>query len=313
MSKSSAIIAAVLILCVLAAAFFFYPAIEKDFEKHAPEIEEFISDSGIYGEESFDNEESFVFDYSEIPEYSGTPYIEINGNEPLFTESDMTVRAFEEYSDLDFLGRCGVCFANVCRELMPTAERESISSVKPTGWQSVMYDFVDCRSLYNRCHLIGYQLSGENANEKNLITGTRYLNTMGMLPFENMVADYVKETENHVLYRVTPVFVDDELVARGVLMEGYSVEDGGEGISYFVFCYNVQPGVIIDYKTGDSREDPNPNDVVKSYVLNTNSHKFHRSDCTGISDMKESARQNYKGTRENLIAQGYAPCGKCKP
>lgn len=313
MSKSSAIIAAVLILCVLAAAFFFYPAIEKVFEKHAPEIEEFISDSGIYGEESFDNEESFVFDYSEIPEYSGTPYIELNGNEPLFTESDMTVRAFEEYSDLDFLGRCGVCFANVCRELMPTAERESISSVKPTGWQSVMYDFVDCRSLYNRCHLIGYQLSGENANEKNLITGTRYLNTMGMLPFENMVADYVKETENHVLYRVTPVFVDDELVARGVLMEGYSVEDDGEGISYFVFCYNVQPGVIIDYKTGDSREDPNPNDVVKSYVLNTNSHKFHRPDCTGISDMKESARQNYKGTRENLIAQGYAPCGKCKP
>lgn len=313
MSKSSAIIAAVLILCVLAAAFFFYPAIEKDFEKHAPEIEEFISDSGIYGEESFDNEESFVFDYYEIPEYSGTPYIEINGNEPLFTESDMTVRAFEEYSDLDFLGRCGVCFANVCQELMPTAERESISSVKPTGWQSVMYDFVDCRSLYNRCHLIGYQLSGENANEKNLITGTRYLNTMGMLPFENMVADYVKETENHVLYRVTPVFVEDELVARGVLMEGYSVEDGGEGISYFVFCYNVQPGVIIDYKTGDSREDPKPNDVVKNYVLNTNSHKFHRSDCTGISDMKESARQNYKGTRENLIAQGYAPCGKCKP
>lgn len=313
MSKSSAIIAAVLILCVLAAAFFFYPAIEKDFEKHAPEIEEFISDSGIYGEESFDNEESFVFDYSEIPEYSGTPYTEVNGNEPLFTESDMTVRAFEEYSDLDFLGRCGVCFANVCQELMPTAERESISSVKPTGWQSVMYDFVDCRSLYNRCHLIGYQLSGENANEKNLITGTRYLNTMGMLPFENMVADYVKETENHVLYRVTPVFVDDELVARGVLMEGYSVEDGGEGISYFVFCYNVQPGVIIDYKTGDSREDPKPNDVVKNYVLNTNSHKFHRSDCTGISDMKESARQNYKGTRENLIAQGYAPCGKCKP
>lgn len=313
MSKSSAIIAAVLILCVLAAAFFFYPAIEKDFEKHAPEIEEFISDSGIYGEESFDNEESFVFDYYEIPEYSGTPYIEINGNEPLFTESDMTVKAFEEYSDLDFLGRCGVCFANVCRELMPTAERESISSVKPTGWQSVMYDFVDCRSLYNRCHLIGYQLSGENANEKNLITGTRYLNIMGMLPFENMVADYVKETENHVLYRVTPVFVDDELVARGVLMEGYSVEDGGEGISYFVFCYNVQPGVIIDYKTGDSREDPKPNDVVKNYVLNTNSHKFHRPDCTGISDMKESARQNYKGTRENLIAQGYAPCGKCKP
>lgn len=313
MSKGSAIIAAVLILCVLAAAFFFYPAIEKDFEKHAPEIEEFISDSGIYGEESFDNEESFVFDYYEIPEYSGTPYIEINGNEPLFTESDMTVRAFEEYSDLDFLGRCGVCFANVCRKLMPTAERKSISSVKPTGWQSVMYDFVDCRSLYNRCHLIGYQLSGENANEKNLITGTRYLNTMGMLPFENMVADYVKETENHVLYRVTPVFVDDELVARGVLMEGYSVEDGGEGISYFVFCYNVQPGVIIDYKTGNSREDPKPNDVVKSYVLNTNSHKFHRPDCTGISDMKESARQNYKGTRENLIAQGYAPCGKCKP
>lgn len=189
---------------------------------------------------------------SSIPVYSGTPYVAVNDNVPSFTDDDITLNAFENYSDLDSLGRCGVAYANVCPETMPTEKRGDISKVKPTGWHSVKYDFVDGKSLYNRCHLIGYQLTAENANEKNLITGTRYMNTEGMLPFENMVADYVKETKNHVLYRVTPIFEDNNLVASGVLMEAQSVEDHGEGVSFCVYAYNVQPGVTIDYATGDS-------------------------------------------------------------
>lgn len=189
----------------------------------------------------------------EIPEYSGDPYVVIDGNEPDFEEKDMTLESFEFYSDLDSLGRCGMAWANVSQDLMPEGERGSISQVKPTGWQSVRYDFVDGESLYNRCHLIGYQLTGENANEKNLITGTRYMNVEGMLPFENQVADYVRETDGHVLYRVTPIFSGDDLVAEGVEMEGYSVEDQGESVSFHVFVYNVQPGVTIDYATGESR------------------------------------------------------------
>lgn len=189
---------------------------------------------------------------SSIPAYSGTPYVAVNDNVPLFADDDITLNAFENYSDLDSLGRCGVAYANVCQETMPTEKRGDISKVKPTGWHSVKYDFVDGKSLYNRCHLIGYQLTAENANEKNLITGTRYMNTEGMLPFENMVADYVKETKNHVLYRVTPIFKGNNLVASGVLMEAQSVEDHGEGVSFCVYAYNVQPGVTIDYATGDS-------------------------------------------------------------
>ena len=189
---------------------------------------------------------------SSIPAYSGMPYVAVNDNVPSFTDDDITLNAFENYSDLDSLGRCGVAYANVCQETMPTEKRGDISKVKPTGWHSVKYDFVDGKSLYNRCHLIGYQLTAENANEKNLITGTRYMNTEGMLPFENMVADYVKETKNHVLYRVTPIFEDNNLVASGVLMEAQSVEDHGEGVSFCVYAYNVQPGVTIDYATGDS-------------------------------------------------------------
>lgn len=188
----------------------------------------------------------------EIPEYSGSPYVEINGNVPYFTDEDLTTEAFETYSELDELGRCGTAYANICRELMPTEPREDIGRVKPTGWKSVRYDNVNGGSLYNRCHLIGFQLAGENANELNLITGTRYMNVDGMLPFENMVADYAKETGNHVLYRVTPVFEDTELVARGVLMEALSVEDGGEGVLFNVYVYNVQPGIGIDYATGDN-------------------------------------------------------------
>ena len=189
---------------------------------------------------------------SDIPEYSGNAYVYINNNIPFFEEVDLTTTSYEKYSDLDSLGRCGVAIANIGQDLMPTEERGSIGSVKPTGWHTVRYQGIDGNYLYNRCHLIGYQLSGENANEKNLITGTRYLNVEGMLPFENMVADYVEETNNHVLYRVTPIFEGDNLLASGVLIEAKSVEDNGAGIQFNVYCYNVQPGIEIDYETGDS-------------------------------------------------------------
>lgn len=188
----------------------------------------------------------------DIPAYSGQPYIVLNNNIPYFTEEDKTTASFELYGDLDELGRCTIAYANVGTDLMPTEKRGSISSVKPSGWHSVQYDHVDGKSLYNRCHLIGFQLTGENANKKNLITGTRYLNVDGMLPFENMIADYVKETNNHVLYRVTPIFQSNYLVADGVQMEAWSVEDEGDGVCFHVFAYNVQPGVEIDYATGES-------------------------------------------------------------
>lgn len=188
-----------------------------------------------------------------VPAYSGSAYITVNNNEPFFDATQYNSQAFETYSELDTLGRCGVAFANVGKEIMPTGERGSIGSVKPTGWHTVKYDNVDGKYLYNRCHLIGYQLSGENANKQNLITGTRYMNVDGMLPFENMVADYVKETNNHVLYRVTPVFEGNNLVASGVLMEAQSIEDDGDGVKFCVYCYNIQPGINIDYATGDSK------------------------------------------------------------
>ena len=190
---------------------------------------------------------------ADIPEYSGEPYVVLNDNWPDFDVEDLTTEPFEYYSELDSLGRCGVAYANVCLEIMPTEERGSIGQVKPSGWQTVKYDFVDGKYLYNRCHLIGYQLAGENANRQNLITGTRYMNVVGMLPFENMVDNYVEDTGNHVLYRVTPIFEGTNLVASGVRMEAFSVEDEGEGICFNVFVYNVQPGVIIDYATGESR------------------------------------------------------------
>lgn len=190
---------------------------------------------------------------SKIPPYSGEPYAALNGNEPYFEPEELTEEPFEIYSELDALGRCGEAYANICRELMPAEERGSIGSVKPAGWHTVKYDFIEGKYLYNRCHLIGFQLAGENANKRNLITGTRYLNAAGMLPFENLVADYVKETDNHVLYRVTPIYDGDNLIANGVRIEARSVED--DGIRFNVFCYNVQPGVIIDYRTGESRAE----------------------------------------------------------
>lgn len=253
-----------------------------------------------------------------IPAYSGEPYVEVNHNVPFFTDDDLTTTPFEIYSALDSLGRCGVAYANICVGLMPGEERGSISSIHPSGWHSVQYDFVDGKSLYNRCHLIGWQLAGENANEKNLITGTRYLNTQGMLPFENMVADYVKEEDAHVLYRVTPVFAGDNLVADGVLMEAESVEDKGEGILFCVYCYNVQPGVEIDYRTGDSRLADtsgiaDSGEENTTYVLNTKTKKFHNPSCPSVETIAEENKQEVSKSRDELIAEGYAPCGRCKP
>lgn len=252
-----------------------------------------------------------------IPNFSGEPFVAMLDNVPAFTEEDWTTSSYETYSELDGLGRCGVTEACVGRDLMPTEKRESISSVRPTGWVQAQYDFVDGKSLYNRCHLIGFQLTGENANERNLITGTRYLNVDGMLPFENLVADYVKETDNHVLYRVTPRFVGDELVARGVFMEGLSVEDKGEGVCFYVYVYNVQPGVGIDYATGESwlilEGASDAAGETARYVLNTSSKKFHLPDCSGAASIRADNRQEVEAAREDLIAQGYKPCGTCKP
>ena len=279
-----------------------------------------------------------VFDINSIPPYSGTPYVDVNNNIPYFTSSDLTTTAFENYSSLDNLGRCGVAYANICKEIMPTEERGKIGQVKPTGWHTVKYDNVDGKYLYNRCHLIGYQLSGENANEKNLITGTRYMNVDGMLPFENMVADYVKETNNHVLYRATPIFEGSNLLANGVLMEAKSVEDNGDGILFNVFCYNVQPGITINYATGDSSENQAINESgndsesvpvvnsstdsngttdisnnVQTYVLNTNTKKFHYPTCSSVSRMSEKNKQTVSESRDDIISQGYSPCGNCNP
>lgn len=312
------------------------------------------------------------FSISDIEEYTDQAYVEINDNKPYFSEEDLTEQSFEYYSDLDELGRCGTAYACIGIDLMPTEERGSISQVKPTGWKSVEYDVVDGKHLYNRCHLIGFQLSGENANEKNLITGTRYLNVDGMLPFENMIADYVEETENHVLYRVTPVFEGDNLVASGVLLEAQSVEDQGEDIQFCTYVYNVQPGVEIDYETGESRlaeaelqsqepaeepesepslpepteepesepplpeptddrksepasqeqaEEPEPEPEVAAeaeprgtdYILNTSTKKFHYPSCGSVGQMKESNKEFYTGSRDDVIARGYDPCKKCNP
>ena len=288
-----------------------------------------------------------AFSLREIPAYSGTPYTEVNGNQPYFTEEELTTQSFETYSELDSLGRCGVAYANVGQDLMPTEPRGEIGAVKPTGWHLVKYDNVDGKYLYNRCHLIAYMLAAENANPQNLITGTRYLNVQGMLPFETKVCDYVKNTGNHVLYRVTPIFEGDNLLADGVLMEAYSVEDAGEGICFCVFAYNVQPGIGIDYATGDNwaegsgtyqstvasvaEEPPVPQPETDTavqitpessapqesqgitYVLNTNTKKFHYPTCSSVDDMKEKNKQIYTGSREEVINMGYVPCKRCNP
>ena len=253
----------------------------------------------------------------DIPEFTDSPYIKINDNQPYFTEDDYSDASYESYGKLDKLGRCTSAIANIGKDLMPTEKRGAIGSVKPTGWQVAKYDFVDGKYLYNRCHLIGFQLTGENANEKNLITGTRYMNVDGMLPFENMVADYIKETNNHVLYRVTPVFKDNELVARGVLIEALSVEDKGEGICFNVYCYNNQPGVTINYATGESElanaQGSSSSSKTGTYILNTGSKKFHLPDCSGAKNIKENNKKTFNGLRQQLIDEGYSPCKSCNP
>ncbi|MCI9227932.1 MAG: DNA/RNA non-specific endonuclease [Dorea sp.] len=246
---------------------------------------------------------------SDIPEYTGEPYIAVDGNEPDFSEEERTANTFESYSELDSLGRCGAAYACIGRDLMPAEERGSIGQVKPTGWQTVKYENVDGKYLYNRCHLIGYQLTGENANEKNLITGTRYMNVDGMLPFENMVADYVKETGNHVLYRVTPVFEEDDLLASGVQMEALSVEDEGADISYNVFVYNVQPGISIDYATGDSAvsESELSGAQTEEGVIRGNSRSkiYHCPGQAAYEEMADSKNLVIFGSEQEAEAAGY--------
>lgn len=269
------------------------------------------------------------FDFSSVPEYSGSPYFVVNGNTPFFEVEDFEADSFEFYSELDSLGRCGVTLACIGTDIMPTEDRGAIGSIKPTGWHSVKYDCVDGKYLYNRCHLIGYQLTGENDNVQNLITGTRSLNMDGMLPFENLIADFVVETDMHVMYRVTPHFDGDNLLASGVLLEGMSVEDGGEGVLFNVYAYNAQPEIGIDYATGDSwlinnetattvvttqsETEEVVTEATKSYILNTSSKKVHKPSCSSVDTMSEENKQAYEGTMKELTEKGYEPCGRCNP
>ena len=276
-------------------------------------------------QEDLVNNNSYV-SLDAIPAYDGKAYVAVNNNEPFFTDSDMTTTAFENYSDLDSLGRCGVAYANICKDIMPIEERGKIGMIKPSGWHTVKYDVIKDRYLYNRCHLIGYQLAGENANPKNLITGTRYLNVEGMLPFENLVADYVNNTGNHVLYRVTPMFSGSNLVANGVLIEAKSVEDNGGGILFNVYCYNVQPGVGINYENGDSWLDDTTgsassgadssaaeNSAADSSNSETMVHitatgkKYHRAGCRTLK------KSDTEVTLDEAKSMGLSPCGICNP
>ena len=268
-----------------------------------------------------------------IPSYSGNASIAVDDNIPSFTKQELASAAesFESYSPLDTLGRCQTATASVSKDTMPTAERESIGSVKPSGWHTVKYAGIDGNYLYNRCHLLAYELTAENANEQNLITGTRYLNINGMLPYENEIASYVNATGNHVLYRVTPVFNGSDLVAQGVHMEARSIEDNGQGISFNVYCYNVQPGITINYADGSSTgteftgsdsaapasaSSGNASTQLQketSYILNTNTKKFHLPTCPSVSGISKKNRKEFTGSRETLIEEGYSPCKSCHP
>ena len=251
-----------------------------------------------------------------IPAYSGEPFVIINDNIPLFDADAYVTDSYESYGDLDALQRCTQAIACIGRDLMPTEERGSIGQVKPSGWQTAKYDFVDGKYLYNRCHLIGFQLTGENANERNLITGTRYMNVEGMLPFENMVADYIKETDNHVLYRVIPVYEGNNPVASGVTMEAYSVEDKGEGICFYVYVYNVQPGVVINYSDGSSyaqEVQTNADEDMLTYIVNNSSRKFHTDTCAQTDSIKPENRESFNVGRSQMLAWGYEPAGCCDP
>ncbi len=266
-----------------------------------------------------------------VAPYGDKPYFELNGNKPDFKEQDLTTESYEFYSDLDSLGRCGYTVACIGKDLMPTEDREgSLSSVTPSGWKNKKYEasVVEGGYIYNRAHLIGWQLTAETTNKQNLITGTRYMNVQGMLPFENMVADYIKETDNHVMYRVTPVYDKNDLVACGVIMEAYSVEDNGEGICFNVYIYNVQPGIVINYATGDSwlagdvpateavtEAQKETNDVTaeKTYVINKSNKKFHLPTCSGVKGMNADNREEVTASAQALVDDGYSPCGTCKP
>ena len=264
-------------------------------------------------------------DLSNIPAYSGSAYVALNDGVPYFTASELVTESYETYGELDALGRCTEVIACCGKDLMPTTDRGSISSVKPTGWVQAVYPCVNGGNLYNRCHLIGWQITGEDANERNLITGTRYFNE-AMIPFENMIADYIKETDNHVMYRVTPIFEGDNLVASGAVMEAWSVEDNGEGVCFCVYLYNVQPEVVIDYATGESyleadggpttegEQTTQPDDGLLHLVLNTSSKRVHKPDCSGVAQMAEKNKKEFTGTQEELdelLAQGYKLCGTC--
>ena len=277
------------------------------------------------------------FSIEDVPKYNGKASVKVNGNKPYFTAKEKeNTKVFESYHKLDKLGRCGVAYANICPELMPTEERGAIGSVKPTGWHTVKYNgIVDGNYLYNRCHLIAYCLAAENANKKNLITGTRYMNNEGMLPYETKVAQYVEDTGNHVLYRVTPVFEGNNLLASGVLMEAYSVEDKGKGICFCVYCYNVQPDITINYKNGNSKlssgansgsgsgtdtkedtdtsKDSSSTAAKQNYVLNTNTKKFHKPSCRSVKQMSKKNKKSVKDTRDHIISDGYDPCKICNP
>ncbi len=287
--------------------------------------------------------------FEDIPEWSGYAFCYVNENVPDFEEDEIWSSTQESLEPLDNLGRCGSANSCIGEDGMPDGGRGNISEVIPTGWHTERYDFVEGEALYNRCHLIAHQLSGDDAIPRNLITGTSYMNRDGMLQFENAIGNYVRETGNHVMYRVTPIFVEDELVARGVHMEAISVEDEGEGLAFNVFCYNVQPGIDIDYETGDNQlsedddmleayqtgrfaatantvgeissleeiaeteENSDSNAHVTTYILNTNTHKFHYPDCKSVKQMKDKNKRKVESTREEIISKGYDPCGNCKP
>ena len=322
---------------------------EESLEKDAAD-EMISSESDAYSDAPTQYNEPFDIDrfYADLPVYTGDPFIPLNDNKPLFTDQDIQSIKNVEYSDLDELGRCGPAVGLIGLNTIPAEERGQIGMIKPTGWHTVRYDDrIEDRYLYNRCHLIGYQLAGTNADPRNLITGTRYLNMTSMLPFENAIMQYITDTGNHVIYRVTPVFDKDNLVASGVFLEAYSVEDEGHGIQFFMYLFNVQPGVIIDYKTGDSQkdetyavssaideeyivfipeQDADPADTDKittsrnemtdeeiTYVLNINTMRFHDPSCPSVNDIKPKNIAYTADTREELIELGYIPCGRCNP
>lgn len=319
-ARKKALIA--LVCVILCAALFFFISSKLGLfdEDNEPEtqIHEITAPDGTESSQTLPQDGfptySGQINIKDIPAYSGHPYIKINEGIPFFTEADLSVTSFESYSKKDRLGRCGTAFANVCKELMPTSPREDISSVKPSGWTHTEYSFIDGKTLYNRCHLIGFQLTGENANDRNLITGTRYMNTSGMLPFENMVADYVKETGNHVLYRVTPLFDGNDLVASGVMIEAESVEDRGDGILFNVYCYNVQPGVSINYRNGKSKlEASKYTDIESTYILNTERKIFHLTSCETAKKIPAENKKSFTGKISDLAEMGYKPCLGCEP